>query len=88
MVWFGEPLPVDALAAATAAAGASDVFLSVGTSSVVYPAAGLVDVAKRAGAKLVEVNPGETPLSGDMDVVLRGTAGAVLAAVVAEVTRA
>jgi NAD-dependent deacetylase len=82
VVWFGEMLPADALSAATAAAGTCDVFVSVGTSSVVYPAAGLVDVAKRAGATLIEVNPAATPLRGQMDLCLRGTAGAVLPAVV------
>ena len=80
VVWFGEELPPAALSAAEAAAAACDVFLSVGTSGVVYPAAGLVDVARRAGAVTVEVNPTATPLSGQMDVVLRGTAGAVLPA--------
>ncbi len=82
VVWFGEPLPADALAAAEAAAGACDVFLSVGTSGVVYPAAGLVDVAKQAGAATVEVNPAATPMSGRMDTVLRGAAAAVLPTVV------
>ena len=84
VVWLGEALPAAALSAATAAAAACDVFLSVGTSSVVYPAAGLVDVARQAGATLVEVNPTATAMSGQMDVVLRGTAAAVLPAVVGD----
>ncbi len=82
VVWFGETLPPAAVAAASAAAGACDVFLSVGTSGVVYPAAGLVEQAKRAGAKVVEVNPTATPLSGLADARLRATAGAALPAVV------
>jgi NAD-dependent deacetylase len=81
VVWFGEMLPEAALAAAEAAAAACDVFLSVGTSSVVYPAAGLAEQARRAGAKLIEVNPVATPSSGGMDLCLRGTCGTMLPAV-------
>ena len=87
VVWFGEALPQSALAAATTAAESCDMFLSVGTSSVIYPAAGLVEQAKRAGAAVVEVNPAATPLSGLADVRLRGSAGAVLPAVVAAMAR-
>jgi NAD-dependent deacetylase len=81
VVWFGEMLPSAALTAASQAAESCDVFLSVGTSSVVYPAAGLVDQAKRAGATVIEINPAATPLSGKMAVCARGTAGVVLPAV-------
>ena len=83
IVWFGEVLPPAALTAATAAAESCDVFLSVGTSGVVYPAAGLADVARRAGAFTVEVNPTATEGSSTFDVAVRGSAGAVLPAVVA-----
>jgi NAD-dependent deacetylase len=82
VVWFGERLPEAAMAAAKAEAADCDVFLSVGTSSVVHPAAGLVERASRAGAKVIEVNPMATPLSAAADLRLRGTAGAVLPAVV------
>ena len=82
VVWFGEALPEDAFAAASAAAGGCDVFLSVGTSSLVYPAASLPSEAARSGAVLVEVNPDDTPLTRQADYVLRGRAGEVLPALV------
>jgi NAD-dependent deacetylase len=82
VVWFGEALPEDALAAASEAARFCDLFLSVGTSSLVYPAAGLPLEAQAGGAVLVEVNPDETPLSRRADFVLRGRAGEVLPALV------
>jgi NAD-dependent deacetylase len=50
----------------------------VGTSAIIYPAAGLPAAAAEAGAFLVEVNPEPTPLSELCDVVLRGPAGAIL----------
>ncbi len=78
VVWFGEPLPTEAFEAASEAARACDVFLSVGTSSLVHPAAGLPFEALENGGVLVEVNPDETPLSAHADHVLRGPAGEVL----------
>lgn len=78
VVWFGEPIPPAALEAATAAAGRCEVLLSVGTSSLVYPAAALPEMARAAGATIVEVNPQPTPLSARADFVLRGASGAVL----------
>jgi NAD-dependent deacetylase len=57
VVWFGEMLPAQALEAAAAAASGCDVFLSVGTSGLVYPAAGLVNLAARAGAVVAFINP-------------------------------
>jgi NAD-dependent deacetylase len=57
VVWFGEALPEAALSAAAAAAARCDVFLSVGTSGLVYPAAGLGTIAARAGARVVFINP-------------------------------
>jgi NAD-dependent deacetylase len=78
VVWFGEMLPVGAMEAASEAATRCDVFLSVGTSSLVYPAAALPFEALENGALVVEVNPGETPLSRHADHVLRGRAGELL----------
>jgi len=78
VVWFGEAIPEEALHAAFAAAGDCDVFLSVGTSSLVYPAAGLVDVAREAGAVTIEVNPSPTGQSDSCTASLRGNAGLVL----------
>ncbi|MDP9424772.1 MAG: NAD-dependent deacylase [Actinomycetota bacterium] len=78
VVWFGEALPEDVFAAASEAARNCDVFLSVGTSSLVYPAASLPSEAARSGAVLVEVNPDDTPLTPHADYALRGRAGEVL----------
>lgn len=85
VVWFGEPLPGEALDAAWAAAQQAEVMLVVGTSGVVQPAAALPWVAKEHGAYLVEVNPQETALTGIMDAVCRGPAGEVLPRLVAAV---
>ena len=75
MVWFGETLPPGALEAASDAARGCDLFLSVGTSSLVYPAAALPYEATENGATLVEINPNETPLTRHADHYLRGPAG-------------
>jgi NAD-dependent deacetylase len=82
VVWFGELLPEPALRAATRAAGACDVLLSVGTSGVVYPAAGLVHIAVAAGAIVILVNPDiETAPAGALH--LAGGASHVLPALLA-----
>lgn len=78
VVWFGEMLPAGAFEAASEAARACALFLSVGTSSVVYPAAALPYEALENGAILVEVNAGETPLTPHANYALRGEAGRVL----------
>jgi NAD-dependent deacetylase len=78
VVWFGEALPSKALDEAQAEARSCDVFLSVGTSTVVEPAASLPFVALAAGAAVIEVNPTSTPLSAHATIVLSGAAGAVL----------
>ena len=80
IVWFGEALNPDHLQAAEQAARESDVFLVIGTSSVVYPAAALPAIAQRAGATIIEINPEETPLTEQADIVLRGGAGEILTA--------
>lgn len=64
VVWFGEMLPASALHAAEAAMAGCDLFLSVGTSSVVFPAAGFVRLAAASGVPTVEVNRDPTPISG------------------------
>jgi NAD-dependent deacetylase len=79
VVWFGEPLPAEALYRAEQAAGLADLFLSLGTSSVVYPAAGLIDLALGSGnAKVLEVNPEETSYSRRVHWSIRGKSGEVL----------
>ncbi len=75
VVLFGEMLPEGAFETAAEAASECDVFLVVGTSALVYPAAMLPEIARRNGAYLVEVNPEETPLSSICDKSYRGSAG-------------
>jgi NAD-dependent deacetylase len=74
VVWFGEPLPEAAVRAAFDAARRADAVLVIGTSSLVYPAAALPQIAKGAGAFVIEVNAEETPLTRLADVSLRGRA--------------
>ena len=78
VVWFGEPIPAAAMVTAQQAAEGCDVFLSVGTSSMVWPAAGLGDSARAAGATLVEVNLDSTPMSSSSHHVLQGKSGEIL----------
>lgn len=78
VVWFGEPLPEEAMRASLDAARSCDVLFSVGTSSVVHPAAEIPVVAAEAGAVVVQVNPDRTPLDNVATFSLRGAAGVVL----------
>lgn len=78
VVWFGESLPPGALERATQAARRCEVLLSVGTSSLVHPAAGLALLAQQHGALVVEVNPSPTPLTPHASLVLPGPAGKIL----------
>jgi len=78
IVLYTESLPERTLAAATHAARTCDWLLVIGTSGVVYPAAGLPEVASRHGAVLVEINPEATALSGIMDHCIRSTAAEAL----------
>jgi NAD-dependent deacetylase len=73
VVWFGESLDPRILDAATRATEC-DVFLTIGTSSVVYPAAGLVHLAKRHGAMTIEINTDITDASAAVDVAIRARA--------------
>jgi len=78
VVWYGEPLPIDAYEASYEAATNCDAMLVVGTSAVVRPAASLPLVAKHNGAFVVEVNTGYTPISALIDATLVGRAGDIL----------
>jgi len=78
VVWFGEPIPAEASRAANTGASTCDVFLSIGTSSLVSPAAGLAEIAQRHGATVIEINPDATPLTGQSHFALRGKSGVVL----------
>ncbi len=81
VVWFGEPLPEEALRRSEEAAGACDVMLVIGTSGVVYPAAGLVELAVAGGAALIEINPNPTPYSRWAKVHLPAGCGEALRAI-------
>ncbi len=78
VVWFGEGLPPDVWTKAEQAVRGCDVLLVVGTSALVYPAAGLVPLARRSGVKTVEVNIEASPISSSVDVQLIGRAGEIL----------
>jgi NAD-dependent deacetylase len=78
VVWFGEAIPAGPMRAAAEAAADCDVFLSIGTSSLVYPAAGLAETALRNDATVIEVNPNRTDLSPMAKVVLAGPSGRLL----------
>jgi len=78
VVWFGEALPPGAWEEAEEAVREAEVLLVVGTSAVVYPAAGLIPLAQACGARVIEVNPEETAMSARLDCSLRGPAGEIL----------
>ncbi len=78
VVWFGESLPADVLQRAAAAADDCDLWITVGTSGLVYPAAELPQRAARAGAQLVQINPQATPLDDWYAHRLRSSAATVL----------
>jgi NAD-dependent deacetylase len=78
VVWFGEGLPMDIVERATLAAAQADVLLVVGTSAVVYPAAGLIAVTASNGGRVIEVNPEPSALAHIADIVVRGPSGVVL----------
>jgi len=78
VVWFGEMLPEGAIAAAERAATRCEVMLVVGTSGAVWPAAGLAALARRKGAWVAIVNPGQSEIDDDAHALLRGTAAELL----------
>ena len=82
VVWFGEALPFDALRATDEALATCDLFLSIGTSSVVHPAASFIQIAADNGAHTVEINPEATPISRMVNFSLRGKSGDVLPRIV------
>lgn len=84
VVWFGEMLPERVLNAAWRAAEQCDLFLVVGTSGIVYPAAQLPIVARNHGARVIEVNTEPSPLSEVVDYMLLGPSGQILPAILAE----
>ena len=83
VVWFGEPLPHREWDASEAAMREADLVVIIGTSGVVYPAAGLPQVAKAAGARILEISPERTDLTQLADWSLRATAAEGAPAIVA-----
>jgi len=83
VVWFGEAIPAEALERSLAAVEDCDVFLSIGTSSLVYPAAGLAERAATRHAVVVEVNPVPTGLTRHADYAWAAPSGQALPALVA-----
>lgn len=83
VVWFGESLPAEAVRAADAAVSACDVFMSIGTSSVVYPAAEYLYQARENSAWTIEVNLDPTPASHFVNWCIAGKSGEVLPVLVA-----
>ena len=73
VVMFGESIPEDALKTAFSFAESVDLVITAGTSSIVYPAASIPEVAKASGAKLIEINPDRTPISSISDISIRAT---------------
>jgi NAD-dependent deacetylase len=78
VVWFGEMLPADEWNGGVEASEHCDLFFSIGTSAVVYPAASLPQIAKKSGAYVVEINIEQTDFSAWADEVIIGKAGEVL----------
>ncbi len=80
VVWFGESLPAEALERGWQLATTADVLLSIGTSTLVQPAASLPLLALERGAYVIEINPDRTPLSAQANLVVQRTAGVALPA--------
>jgi NAD-dependent deacetylase len=86
VVWFGEFLPQDEWEAAEKAALDCDIFFSLGTSGIVYPAASIPQAARQAGAYIIEINPEATPISTYAHVTILGKSGTVLPEIVRRLT--
>lgn len=86
-VMFGEPIPQDVLAACQQETARCDCMMSIGTSALVYPAAGFPQAVKRRGGTLIEVTLQETPLTSSCDICLLGKSGEVLPRLVERVRR-
>ncbi len=82
IVWFGEPLDSEILGMAEAAVRACDLFLVVGTSAVVQPAASYPFIAARRNVPVIEVNAERTPISTIAELSLMGKAGEILPKIV------
>ena len=78
VVWFGEELPLDAWTNAQRAVERAETLLVVGTSALVYPAAGLIRLAHNPDQSIIEINPEPTPFSATVTISIPGKAGEIL----------
>jgi NAD-dependent protein deacetylase/lipoamidase len=86
VVFFGEPIPGEAQNRSFEEARTCDLVLVIGTSAIVYPAAGIPTLAKQSGAKVVEINMEPTPLTGFVsDYLIQGSAGTILPQIMEEI---
>ena len=85
VVWFGESLPEDELDRALQAATTCEAFISIGTSTLIEPAASLPFIALRNGAAVLEINPQTTQLTPMASCSVQGNAGDVLPILAAQV---
>ncbi len=85
VVFFGEMLPSEVLDAATEHAMHCDLFMVVGSSLVVYPAARMPEYARETGARLIIINIGETPYDSRADICIEGKAGDILSGIMEKV---
>jgi NAD-dependent deacetylase len=78
VVWFGERVPHAKLRSALKSAKNCDVFMVIGTSAIVQPAAALPVLAKQNEATVIEINKNRTSITPYLDIFLPGTAGKIL----------
>ena len=82
VVWFGEMLPESEWEPARIEAENCNVYMVVGTSGMVWPAAGLPTIAKRKGAKVIIINPETTEIDQRADLLIKGKSGEILPEIV------
>lgn len=87
VVWFGEMLPADAIELADIKSRNCDLFLSIGTSGEVYPAAGLPSIAQAEGAFTIEINPTETVQTRYFDYSFLSKSGEILPIILEEIKK-
>jgi NAD-dependent deacetylase len=78
ITWFGDGVNAEVFARAGKLIAAAQLFVAVGTSGIVHPAAGLIPLAARSGARMIEINPEQTEMSGLFGETLRAAAGVAL----------
>ncbi|MEW5908615.1 MAG: NAD-dependent deacylase [Thermodesulfobacteriota bacterium] len=83
-VFFGEMIPASSLARSRRLSSTCDLMLVIGTSAVVQPAAFMPIIAKQSGAKVIEINPEPTPLTGSVsDYIITSKAGEAMSRIMA-----